>query len=82
MQRLGVRTLELAGERADAGDTAGAAALNRSALALYEALLAASERGAVQNQSPAGLRTLIERLRRQARPAGTAPPAAAGGAAR
>lgn len=63
MQRLGVQTLELAAARADAGDAAGALALRRSALALYEALLAATERGAIANQSPAGLHTLIERLR-------------------
>lgn len=66
MRRLGVRTLELAAARSDAGDAASAATLNRAALALYEALLVAAEQGAVKNESPAGLRTLIARLRRQA----------------
>ncbi len=65
MQRLGVRTLELAAERTDAGDAAGATTLTRAALAVYEALLAAAEQGAVTNESPTGLRTLIARLRRQ-----------------
>lgn len=65
MQRLGVRLLELAAERTDAGDPAGAMALNRTALALYESLLAAAEKGAVEDQSPAGLRGLIARLRKE-----------------
>jgi tetratricopeptide (TPR) repeat protein len=65
MQRLGVRVLELAAERTEAGDAAGAQALNRTALALYEALLAAVDKGAVKDQSPAGLRNLIARLRKE-----------------
>jgi tetratricopeptide (TPR) repeat protein len=63
MRGLGVRTLELAAQRRAAGDRESSAALDASALAIYEKLLAAAESGAITAESPEGLRKLVVRLR-------------------
>jgi tetratricopeptide (TPR) repeat protein len=65
MRGLGVRTLELAAERAAAGDPSGAADLRAASLEIYEKLLAAADSGRVTAESPQGLRKLIARLRAQ-----------------
>lgn len=65
MRGLGVRALALAGEQSAAGDVAAAADLRAAALAIYSALLAAAERGALAAESPHGLRQLVDDLRRQ-----------------
>jgi hypothetical protein len=68
MRGLGVRTLELAAERAAAGDGSAAADLHATALRIYETLLAAAESGRVTADSPQGLRQLVDRLRTQGSP--------------
>jgi tetratricopeptide (TPR) repeat protein len=74
MRGLGVRTLELAAERAAAGDAANAAALHTASLRVYEKLLAAAESGRLAVESPEGLRQLVTRLRSEAAAAPTIAP--------
>ncbi len=64
MKQLGVKSLELADEQRKAGDKVGEIALRRQALSIYEALLQASESGAVDGD-PEGLRALVKDLKAQ-----------------